>query len=106
MGIPEEIKGYIEGQIDYYISEAGSYRQIAEEYTPEVGSVPDAAFGIIAGCVYSAFLQAYQGRGMSPSLVDMREFNVLLKGRAPLIKGAILGSLPGHQKDHKPTART
>ncbi len=96
MAISEETRGYIDSQIDYYISEAQSYRQIAQTYTPEIGSVPDAAFGIIVGYVYSAFMQVFQGRGQSPSLEEIQEFGKIVKERAPLIKKAILEqSTPG-----------
>ena len=90
MGISKETKSYIDSQIDYYISEAESYRQIAEAYAPEIKSIPDTAFGIIAGCVYSAFLQVYLSQQQNPSLEEVQEFNKILKERAPLIKKAIL----------------
>ncbi|PJC50731.1 MAG: hypothetical protein CO032_03340, partial [Nitrosopumilales archaeon CG_4_9_14_0_2_um_filter_34_16] len=67
-----------------------SYKQIAENFVPEVESVPDTAFGIITGCVYSGFLQAYQNQQQTPSLEDMKEFNQIIKERAPLIKKSIL----------------
>jgi len=59
MVISEHTKEFINGLIDYYINEASSYKQIAEQYTPAVNSIEDTAFGIIVGCVYSGFLQAY-----------------------------------------------
>ena len=77
--------------IDYYISESESYRQIAENFVPEVESVPDTTFGIITGCVYSGFLQAYQNQQLTPSLEDMREFNQIMKEQATVIKKSILG---------------
>ena len=89
-GISKETKEYIDGQIDYYIGEAASYRQIAEAYRPEVESVQDTAFGIIAGCVYSAFLQVFSGQRGNPSLEEIQEFNGILKKRAPEIKKAVL----------------
>jgi len=55
-----------------------------------VESVPDTASGIITGCVYSGFLQAYQNHQQTPSLEDMQEFNQIIKERAPLIKKSIL----------------
>ncbi len=91
MVISKENKDFIDSLIDYYISESESYRQIAENFVPEVGSVPDTAFGIITGCVYSGFLQAYQNQQQTPSLEDMQEFNQIIKERAPLIKKSILG---------------
>ncbi len=89
MAISKHTKEFLDSQIDYYISEAPSYRQIAQEYVPEVESVLDAAFGIIAGCVYSGFLQAYSNQHQVPSLEDIQEFTKILKDRAPLIKKAM-----------------
>ena len=90
MAISKENKDFIDSLIDYYISESESYRQIAENFVPEVGSIPDTAFGIITGCVYSGFLQAYQNQQQTPSLEDVQEFNHMIKERAPLIKKSIL----------------
>ena len=89
------MRSYIDGQIDYYISEAGSYRQMAEAFRPEVDSADDAAFGIIAGSVYASFVQAVQSQGGSPSLEDLQELGRVLKGRAPLVKKAILDAGAG-----------
>ena len=90
MTISKENREFIDSLIDYYISESQSYRQIAENYLPEIESVCDTAFGIIAGCVYSGFLQAYQNQQQSPSLEDMKEFNQIIKEKAPLIKKSLL----------------
>ena len=90
MAISKLTKDFIDSQIDYYISEASSYRQIAEQYVPEIESVSDAAFGIIAGCVYSGFLQMYTSQQQTPGLEDIQEFNKILKDRAPLIKKAMI----------------
>jgi hypothetical protein len=90
MVISKENREFIDSLVDYYISESESYRQIAENFVPEVESVPDTAFGIITGCVYSGFLQAYQNQHQVPGLDDMREFNQIIKERAPLIKKSIL----------------
>jgi hypothetical protein len=91
MVISKENNDFINNLIDYYISESESYRQIAENFVPEVESVPDTTFGIITGCVYSGFLQAYQNQQQTPSLEDMQEFNQIIKERAALIKKSILG---------------
>ena len=91
MAISKENLEFIDSLIDYYITESESYKQIAENYLPEIQSVPDTAFGIIAGCVYSGFLQAYQNQQQSPSLEDMKEFNQIIKDRAPLIKNSLIG---------------
>jgi hypothetical protein len=90
MAISKNTRDFLDSLIDYYISEAPSYRQIAEEFVPEIDSVVDTAFGIITGCVYSGFLQAYKNQKLSPSLEDNQEFNKILKDRAPLIKKAMM----------------
>ena len=90
MSISKENKDFIDSLIDYYISESEAYKQIAENFIPEVESVSDTAFGIITGCVYSGFLQAYQNQQQTPGLEDMKEFNEIIKKRASLIKKAIL----------------
>jgi hypothetical protein len=90
MAISKNTRDFLDSLIDYYISEAPSYRQIAEEFVPEIDSVVDTAFGIITGCVYSGFLQAYKNQKLSPSLEDTQEFNKILKDRAPLIKKAMM----------------
>jgi len=89
MAISKENKEFIDSLIDYYISESESYRQIAENFLPEVESISDTAFGIITGCVYSGFLQAYQNQQQTPSLEDIREFNQMIKNKALLIKKSI-----------------
>ena len=89
MTISKENKEFIESLIEYYITESESYKQIAENFLPEVESIPDTAFGIITGCVYSGFLQAYQNQQQSPSLEDMDEFNQMIKKKARLIKKSI-----------------
>ena len=102
MGISKENKDFIDSLIDYYISESESYRQIAENFVPEVESIVDTAFGIITGCVYSGFLQAYQNQQQTPGLEDMREFNKIIKKRAPLIKKSILDPPKIQTDENKP----
>ena len=102
MAISKNTRDFVDSLIDYYISEAPSYKQIAEEYVPEIDSVIDTAFGIIAGCVYSGFLQAYKNQKISPSLEDTQEFTKILKDRAPLIKKAMIdGSTKTSSKNEK-----
>ena len=60
MPLAKDLQDYIKSQIDYYTEEAASYKQIAEGYVPEIDSVTDTAFGIIIGCAYLAFLQAFK----------------------------------------------
>ena len=90
MALSKYTKEFLDSQIDYYISEAQSYKQIAESYVPEVESVSDTAFGIIAGCVYSGFLQAYTNQKQVPSLEDLQEFTKIIKDREPLIIKAMI----------------
>ncbi|MEM2160984.1 MAG: hypothetical protein QXN55_08535 [Candidatus Nitrosotenuis sp.] len=90
MALTKYIRDFLDSQIDYYISEAQSFKQIAQNYSPEVTSIEDATFGIIAGCVYSAFLRAYENEKRSVDLEDMQEFNKIIKEKAALIKKAIL----------------
>ncbi len=106
MAISKENRVFIDNLIDYYISESESYRQIAEKFVPEVESVSDTAFGVIAGCVYSGFLQAYQTQQQTPSLDDIREFNHILKGRSALIKKSIMESMSAGIPGEKPHAET
>jgi hypothetical protein len=103
MTISKENKDFIDSLIDYYISESESYKQIAENFVPEIESVPDTAFGIITGCVYSGFLQAYQNQQLSPGLDDMREFNQIIKNRAASIKKSILDPLKVESIQNEPT---
>ena len=90
MSISKENKEFIDSLIEYYISESESYKQIAENFLPEVESILDTTFGIITGCVYSGFLQAYQNQQQTPSLEDMDEFNQIIKKKVLLIKKSIL----------------
>ena len=89
MPISKENKEFIDSLIEYYISESESYKQIAENFIPDVESIPDTTFGIITGCVYSGFLQAYQNQQQTPSLEDMDEFNKIIKKKVSLIKKSI-----------------
>ena len=92
MTISKENKEFIDSLIEYYVAESESYKQIAENFRPEVESIPDTAFGMITGCVYSGFLQAYQNQQQTPSLEDMDEFNQIIKKKASLIKKSITES--------------
>lgn len=104
MAISGEMKEYIDGQIDYYISEARSYRQMAETYRPEVAAADDTAFGIIVGSVYASFVNAVQSQGQVPSLEDVQDVGRILKERAPLVKKAILeGAETDGRAPSKPT---
>ncbi len=90
MAISKENKKFIDTLIHYYISEASSYKQMAEDYIPEVESVSDTAFGIIVGNIYSEFMHASKNLKVEVNVEDIQEFNKIIKDRAPLIKKAIL----------------
>jgi hypothetical protein len=47
MAISKENKEFVNSLIEYYISESESYKQIAENFLPEVESISDTVFGII-----------------------------------------------------------
>ena len=83
-------KEFIDSLIDYYVSESSSYKQIAEQYVPEIESIPDAAFGVIVGCVYSSFLEMCKNQDIQIGLEEMTEFNKMLKSRAASIKKSIV----------------
>ena len=83
---------FIENLINYYISEASSYKQIAQIYTDDEKDITATTLGIIIGCVYSGFLQTYKNQRQNPSLEDTQELNDIMKHRAPDIRKAILAS--------------
>ena len=83
-------RSFIDSLVDYYISEAASYKQMAESYSDVVGDPADTAFGIIIGSIYSAFIQSYTNQQQKPSLEDMQEFTQIVKKRSAQIKRSIL----------------
>ena len=91
MTISKENKEFLEGLIEYYISEAQSYREMAQEYSPKIDSVPDAAFGIIIGCIYSSFLQTYSNQKLTPDVHDVQEFTEIIMIKSNAIMNAIKG---------------
>jgi hypothetical protein len=90
MAISKENQDFINSLIDYYVSESESYKQISENFEPEIQSISDTTFGIITGCIYSGFLQAYQNQQETPSAEDINQFQEIIKVRAAEIKKAIL----------------
>ena len=90
MPIPQTTRDFIETLVDYYISVASSYKQIAQIFVPDVANVMDTTFGIIVGAVYSGFLQTYTNQKQKVTVEDIDEFNEIIKRRAPQIKKAIL----------------
>jgi len=60
MTLSNEIQTFLDSQIEYYINEAKSYREMAKEYNLDDSSVSDTAFGIIVGCIYSSLFKHTQ----------------------------------------------
>ena len=90
MVISKENQEFLEGLIDYYVKEAKSYREIAQEFSSEINSVVDTAFGIIIGCIYSSFLQAYSNKKQVPDMEDIQEFNEMITKNTEIIKKSIM----------------
>ena len=90
MVISKENQEFLEGLIDYYVKEAKSYREIAQEFSSEINSVTDTAFGIIIGCIYSSFLQAYSNQKQVPDMEDVQEFNEIIIKNTEIIKKSIM----------------
>ncbi|MGI0074290.1 MAG: hypothetical protein ACREA3_10825 [Nitrosotalea sp.] len=88
--IPPTTRSFIDNLVDYYISEAASYKQMAKTYADKVGDIPATTFGLIVGSIYSAFLQAYDNQKQKPPLEDIQEFTQIIKRRATQIKKSIL----------------
>ena len=91
MTISKDNKEFLEGLIEYYISEAESYREMAQEYSLKIDSVPDTAFGIIIGCIYSSFLQTYSNQKLTPDVHDVQEFMEIIMIKSNAIMNAIKG---------------
>ena len=90
MVISKENQEFLEGLIDYYVKEAKSYREIAQEFSSEINSVTDTAFGIVIGCIYSSFLQAYSNQKQVPDMEDIQEFNEMITKNTEIIKKSIM----------------
>ena len=91
MTISKENKEFLDGLIEYYVSEAQSYREMAQEYSPKIDSVQDTAFGIIVGCIYSSFLQTYSNQKLTPTVQDVQEFTEIIMMKSNVIMDAING---------------
>ena len=91
MTISKENKEFLEGLIEYYISESESYREMAQEYSLKIDSVSDTAFGIIVGCIYSSFLQTYSNQKLTPDVHDVQEFTKIIMIKSNAIMNAIKG---------------
>ena len=91
MTVTKENKVFLEGLIEYYISEAQSYREMAQEYSLKIDSVPDTTFGIIIVCIYSSFLQTYSNQKLTPTVQDVQEFTEIIMMKSSAIMDAIKG---------------
>ena len=90
MTLSNEIEKFLDSQIEYYINEAESYKEMAREYNLDVNSVPDTAFGIIIGCIYSSFLQTYANQSSTPNSQDIEEFTKIIVNNSKKIKESII----------------
>jgi|TARA_B000000460_G_scaffold240910_1_gene206938 hypothetical protein len=91
MTISDEMKKFLDSQIEYYITEAQSYKEMAQEYSPKIDSIQDTAFGIIIGSIYSSFLQAYSNQKQNVNSEDIQEFTEIMMLNTRMIKDAIMG---------------
>ena len=89
MVISDTNKEFLDNLIEYYVNEAKSYKEIAQEYDQIIKSVSDTAFGIIIGCIYSSFLQTYSDQKQTPNEQDIEEFNQIMMENAIRIKNAL-----------------
>jgi hypothetical protein len=90
MTLSNEIQKFLDSQIEYYIKEAESYKEIARECNLDADSVSDTAFGIIIGCIYSSFLQTYTNQSSTPNSQDIEEFTKIIIDNSNNIKKSIV----------------
>jgi hypothetical protein len=90
MTLSSEIQTFLNSQIEYYTSESKSYKEMAQEYNLDDGSVPDTTFGMIVGCIYSSFLQTYTNQNSTPNSQEMEEFTTIISKNAKKIKESIM----------------
>ena len=90
MTLSNEIQTFLDSQIEYYTKEAKSYKEMAKEYNLDDNSIPDAAFGIIVGCIYSSFLQTYTNQNIAPNSQEMKDFTEIIIKNTKKIKESIM----------------
>ena len=90
MTLSNEIQIFLDSQIDYYTKEAKSYKEMAQEYNLDENSIPDTAFGIIIGCIYSSFLQTYTNQNIAPNSQEMEDFTEIIIKNTKKIKESIV----------------
>ena len=90
MTLSNETQKFLDSQIEYYVKEAESYKEMALEYNLDTNSVPDTAFGIIVGCIYSSFLQTFTNQNSTPNSQDIEEFTKIIINNSKKIKESIM----------------
>ena len=90
MTLSNETQKFLDSQIEYYVKEAESYKEMALEYNLDTNSVPDTAFGIIVGCIYSSFLQTFTNQNSTPNSQDIEEFTKIIVRNSRKIKESIM----------------
>ena len=90
MALSNETQKFLDSQIEYYVKEAESYKEMALEYNLDTNSVPDTAFGIIVGCIYSSFLQTFTNQNSTPNSQDIEEFTKIIVKNSKKMKESIL----------------
>ena len=90
MTLSNETQKFLDSQIEYYVKEAESYKEMALEYNLDADSVPNTAFGIIVGCIYSSFLQTFTNQNSTPNSQDIEEFTEIIVKNSKKIKKSIL----------------
>jgi len=83
-------KNFLIVRLNITLKEAESYKEMAREYNLDANSVPDTAFGIIIGCIYSSFLQTYTNQSSTPSSQDVEEFTKIIIENSKKIKESIM----------------
>ena len=89
MTLSNETQKFLDSQIEYYVKEAESYKEMALEYNLDTNSVQDTAFGIIVGCIYSSFLQTFTNQNSTPNSQDIEEFTKIIVNNSKKIKESI-----------------
>ena len=90
MTLSNEIQKFLDSQIEYYVKEVKSYKEMAREYNLDANSVPDTTFGIIIGCIYSSFLQTYTNQSSTPNSQDIEKFTKIIIENSKKIKESII----------------
>ena len=90
MTLSNEIQIFLDSQIEYYTKEAKSYKEMAQEYNLDENSIPDTAFGIIIGCIYSSFLQTYKNQNIAPNSQEIEDFTEIIIKNTKKIKESIV----------------